>query len=100
VLAIAAVVAAIVLLNKKLHFLGPTFEWLKNAAVDAFHWLVQAGKDVISWFSDVWTQGLLHWLLLPYIVFIRWLTTSGVGKRILNVSSARSSPSSPASSGR
>lgn len=38
-LAVAAVIAAIVLLDKKFHFLRPTFEWLKNAFGDVIDWL-------------------------------------------------------------
>jgi hypothetical protein len=83
VLAILAVIAAIALLDKHFHFLGPTFKWLKGAASDTFNWLVQAGKDVVSWFSDVWNHGLLRWMLFPMFAVIKWLTTSGVGKQIV-----------------
>jgi chromosome segregation ATPase len=69
VLAIVAIGAAIYLLDKKFHFLGPTFKWLKRAASDAFDWIKGAAKDVAAWFSDVWNQGLLKWLRWPFQQF-------------------------------
>jgi hypothetical protein len=72
ILGITAVIAAIVLLNRRLHFLGPTLEWLKGAATDTFDWIKTAAGDVVSWFSDVWTQGLLYWIRYPFVQFIRW----------------------------
>jgi len=65
--AILAVVAALVLLDRKFHFLGPTFRWLKGAAEDAFGFMKKAAKDTIDWFSDVWTQGLLYWIRWPFV---------------------------------
>lgn len=38
-LAIAAVILAIVLLDRKFHFLAPTFKWLKGAFGDVIDWL-------------------------------------------------------------
>jgi hypothetical protein len=71
VLAIAAVVAAVILLDRHFHFLGPTWRWLKNAAGDVFAWLKQAGQDVVDWFSDVWNQGLLKWVRAPFVALAR-----------------------------
>jgi len=82
VLAIGAIIAAVVLLDKQFHFLGPTFRWLKNAASDTFDWIKEAGRDVASWFSDVWTQGLLSWLRWPFVKFFRFLEDIGVFEEI------------------
>jgi hypothetical protein len=71
VLAIMAVVAAIVLLDKKFHFLAPTFRWLKHAAANTFDAIKSAAKSVASWFSDVWTQGLLYWIRYPFVWLAR-----------------------------
>jgi hypothetical protein len=68
---IAAVAAAVYLLDKRLHFLGPTWRWIKNAAVDALGWIKKAAADVVSWFSDVWTQGLLYWIRYPFVWLAR-----------------------------
>jgi hypothetical protein len=38
-LAVAAVITGIILLDKKFHFLGATFKWLKGAISDVFDWL-------------------------------------------------------------
>lgn len=54
ILGILAIVAAIVLLDKKFHFLGPTFKWLK----DAFF-------AVIDYVKQNW-KGLLAILLVPF----------------------------------
>jgi hypothetical protein len=61
-----AVVAAIVLLNRHFHFLGPTLRWLKGAARDTFDFLKDAARSVVRWFEDVWNQGLLKWLRYPF----------------------------------
>jgi murein DD-endopeptidase MepM/ murein hydrolase activator NlpD len=61
-----AVVAAIVLLNRHFHFLGPTFRWLKGAAKDTFDFLKNAARSVVRWFEDVWNQGLLKWIRYPF----------------------------------
>jgi hypothetical protein len=66
-LAVLALVAAVVLLDRKFHFLGPTFRWIKGVATDAFNALKGAGKAVLSYFSDVWTQGLLYWIRWPFV---------------------------------
>jgi hypothetical protein len=71
VVGIAAVVAAIVLLDRKFHFLGPTWRWLKHAAADAFDAIKSAAASVASWFSDVWTQGLLYWIRWPFVWLAR-----------------------------
>jgi hypothetical protein len=73
VIAIAAIVAAVVLLDRKFHFLGPTLRWLRNAASDAFDWIKDAAQDVVDWFSDVWSQGLLYWVRYPFIALARYL---------------------------
>jgi hypothetical protein len=88
VLAIAAVIAAVVLLDKKLHFLGPTWEWIKNAAVDAWDWIKGAASDTVDWFKDVWTQGLLYWLRQPFIAAYKWFTGGTLGKAIIRDVSA------------
>jgi hypothetical protein len=75
---VLAAVAAIVLLDKRFHFLAPTFkfirrvaedvfEWLKTAAVDVFNAVKGPARDVIDWFKDVWNQGLLKWIRAPFI---------------------------------
>jgi hypothetical protein len=83
VIAIAAVVAAIVLLDRKFHFLGKTFDWIKGAAKDAFDWIVQAAKDTVSWFSDVWNKGLLKWIRAPFVAAYRIFTEGTLGKAII-----------------
>lgn len=53
---IGAVIAAVVLLNEKFHFLGPTVEWVKKALTNAFDWIKTAVGNVVGWVED-------HWLL-------------------------------------
>jgi hypothetical protein len=67
VLGVAAAIAAIVLLDRHFHFLGPTWRWLKNAAKDTFDAIKSAAGSVARWFSDVWTQGLLYWIRYPFV---------------------------------
>jgi hypothetical protein len=81
---IAAIVAAVVLLDKKFHFLGPTLDWIKNAAIDTFHWVLTAAKDTADWFSDVWTQGLLYWIRYPFVEVAKWFGGQGWFKWIVN----------------
>lgn len=73
--AIMGVVAAVVLLDKKLHFLGPTWRWIKRAASDAWEGIKDAAAATISWFRDVWTQGLLYWIRWPFV----WLAENAAG---------------------
>jgi predicted nucleic acid-binding Zn-ribbon protein len=82
-IAIAAVIAAIILLDKHFHFLGPTFRWLKNAASDAFDWIKKAGRSLVRWFSDVWTQGVLYWIRAPFIAAYKWFSGGTLGKAII-----------------
>jgi hypothetical protein len=82
--AIMAAVAAVVLLDKHLHFLGPTWRWIKEAASDAWEGIKNAAESVASWFSDVWTQGLLYWLRYPFIKLIEWGREVGIFRWIKN----------------
>jgi hypothetical protein len=82
--AVMAAVTAVVLLDKKLHFLEPTWRWLKQAATDAFEWIKAAAKDVGDWFSDVWTQGLLYWIRWPFVKAFEYLRDAGVFRWIIN----------------
>jgi chemotaxis protein histidine kinase CheA len=66
-LAIMAVVAAVLLLDRKFHFLGPTFTWLKRVGTAVWDAIKDAAQGVIDWFSDVWTQGLLKWIRWPFV---------------------------------
>jgi TP901 family phage tail tape measure protein len=76
---IGAAIAAIYLLNKKFHFLGPTIEWLKgafgsikNAAVIAFNSIKKVVTDVFSWVKSHWK--LLTWILLgPFQPVVVWI---------------------------
>jgi ribosomal protein L13E len=88
VIAIAAIIGAIILLDRHFHFLGPTFRWLKGAASDAFDWIKQAAKDVVDWFSDVWTQGLLYWIRYPFIQLSKFLGHSDLFQSIVSASKA------------
>jgi hypothetical protein len=45
ILAIAAIVTAIVMLNDRFHFLEPTLKWLQGAFEDTFHWIKEAVND-------------------------------------------------------
>jgi hypothetical protein len=82
--AILAVIAAIAMLDRKLHFLAPTWRWLKQAATDAFEWVKEAASDVANWFSDVWTQGLLYWIRWPFVKAFEFLRDAGVFRWIIN----------------
>jgi hypothetical protein len=84
VLAIGAVIAAIILLDHWLHFLGPTWRFLKRAAGDALDWIKGAARDVVNWFSDVWTQGLLYWMRYPFVKAFEFLRDHGVFRWIYN----------------
>jgi hypothetical protein len=75
VVIIGAIIAAIVLLDRKFHFLAPTWRWIKHAAVDAFDAIKKAAASVAHWFSDVWTQGLLYWIRYPFV----WLAKHAGG---------------------
>jgi hypothetical protein len=75
VLIIGAIITAIVLLDRKFHFLAPTWRWVKHAAVDAFQAIKDAAASVANWFSDVWTQGLLYWIRWPFV----WLAKHAGG---------------------
>lgn len=83
VLAIAAVIAAVVLLDRKFHFLGPTFEFIakiagkawsgiKIGAEAAWKAIKDGAKAVMDFFSDSWSHGLLSILKLPLELFIKF----------------------------
>lgn len=85
---IGAVIAAIVLLDQKFHFLGPTLDWLKGAANATWkgiqaglRWLVQAAKDAwnaikgpaaVLWkVIKLWATPVLLWLRLQFEIIKR-----------------------------
>ena len=82
ILGLLALVAAVVLLDKKFHFLGPTFRWLKGVAEDVFGAIKKVGASVLSWMSDVWTQGLLYWIRWPFMKLGQLVPWDAIGKAI------------------
>jgi hypothetical protein len=87
VLVIGLVTAAVILLDRKLHFLAPTWAFIKRVAVDAFEAIKGAGEDVVNWFSDVWTQGLLYWIRWPFVKAFEYLRDHGVFRWIVGAAS-------------
>lgn len=77
-LGVMAAVAAIILLDKQLHFLAPTWRFIKRAADAAWEGIQAGAQAVISWFSDVWTQGLLYWIRWPFVKAFEFLRDHGV----------------------
>jgi hypothetical protein len=65
--AIMGVVAAVILLDKKLHFLAPTWRFIARVARAAWEGIKDGAAATVSWFSDVWTQGLLYWIRYPFV---------------------------------
>lgn len=51
---IGAVIAAIVLLDSKFHFLGPTVRWVGNLFKNVFEGIKRIVGDVVGWIADHW----------------------------------------------
>jgi len=51
---IGLAITAIILLNEKFHFLGPTIEWVTNALGTAFDWIKGAVGSVIGFVKANW----------------------------------------------
>lgn len=86
--AIIAIIAALVILDKKFHFLAPTFKFVKKIAKEVWDWLVQAAKDVVDFFKDSWNKGLLKWLRTPFETLMKFYDKIGVFDFIIDAAKA------------
>lgn len=61
---------AIILLDRRFHFLAPTFKFIADLAGKAWSAIKDGAKAVVGFFSDSWNKGLLSILKLPLVLFI------------------------------
>jgi TP901 family phage tail tape measure protein len=56
---IGLAITALILLEQKFHFLGPTIQWVKNALGNAFRWITTAAGNVLNWLRGNWKTILI-----------------------------------------